>query len=58
MNFVDTIVERNLFTNKLGNRYECYFSSHGTDNVHLSVKGITRLAKHLKYLAHIVPKPL
>ena len=55
VNFVNTEVDRNLFTTKQGFRKSFYFvpdSSRIYDNVHLNRSGIVRLAKHLKYVAH------
>ena len=49
---VSTELNRNLFTLRNGYRKNNYFSNHGEDNVHLNSYGITRLAKHLKYLVH------
>ena len=41
-----------LFANKAGFRKSMFFSSHGSDNVHLNQKGIIRFAKYLKYIGH------
>ena len=52
INMVSTENHRNLFAHKDGNRKFIYFSDFGNDNVHLNNLGISRLAKHLKYVAH------
>ena len=41
-----------LFANKAGFRKSGFFSSRGSDNVHLNEKGMIRLAKYLKYIGH------
>ena len=41
-----------LFANKAGFRKSVFFSSRGSDNVHLNEKGIIRFAKYLKYIGH------
>ena len=41
-----------LFANKAGFRKSVFFSSRGSDNVHLNKKGIIRFAKYLKYIGH------
>ena len=41
-----------LFASKSGFRKSIYFSSQGSDNVHLNQNGIIRFAKYLKYIAH------
>ena len=45
--------QRNLFSTKGGFRKHAFFSSHGTDNVHLNHNGVIRLARYLKYKAHL-----
>ena len=50
-NFISTELDRKLFTWDSYRRND-YFSNSGTDNVHLNRKGVIRLSKHLKYLAH------
>ena len=50
-NFINTEIDRHLFSRFSYRRSE-YFSKFGTDNVHLNQKGIVRLCKHLKYIAH------
>ena len=45
--------ERCLFSFRNGHRKNEYFNTKGEDNVHLNHLGIVRLAKHLKYCAHI-----
>ena len=56
--FVQTISteeNRYLFANRYGFRKSSlYFSHKGEDNVHLNHAGVIRLAKHLKYHAHII----
>ena len=49
---IETESNRHLFTDRCTHRTEYYFNQKGTDNVHLSLEGIVRLAKHLKFLAH------
>ena len=49
LNFIDT---GNLFTDSYGKRRSQFFSKNGRDNVHLSVTGMSRFAKHLKFMAH------
>ena len=51
MIFVDTEAENFLFINDNGERKNEYFMK-GHDNVHLNMKGVARLAKHLKYISH------
>ena len=41
-----------LFASKSGFRKSIYFSSQGSDNVHLNQIGIIRFARYLKYIAH------
>ena len=54
VDMISTEVDRYLFTNKYGYRKSHqYFSCKGEDNVHLNYDGVTRLAKHLKYHAHL-----
>ena len=53
LSMVSTELDRNLFTFKSGYRKDIFFSSAGMDNVHLNDQGIIRLAKHLKFVAHI-----
>ena len=49
----DSLFNRSyLFANKAGFRKSVFFSSHGSDNVHLNQKGIIRFAKYLKYIGH------
>lgn len=52
VNFITTERERFLFTDRLGYRRSCFFSSHGEDNIHLNSRGMIKLAKHLKHHAH------
>jgi hypothetical protein len=49
--YIDTEVENRLFTDTENNRKEKFFSK-GYDNVHLNRIGVTRLGKHLKFIAH------
>lgn len=52
LTFVDTECQNHLFyDSKSGLRKSCYFGA-GYDNVHLNAKGIARLGRHLKYVAH------
>ena len=44
--------DRFLFANQHGYRKSLFFSSNGSDNVHLNQNGVVRLANHLKYTAH------
>ena len=54
IDMISTEVDRYLFTDKYGYRKSHkYFSRKGEDNVHLNFNGVTRLAKHLKYYAHL-----
>ena len=49
----DSMANRSyLFAYKSGFRKSIFFSSYGSDNVHLNQKGVTRLARYLKYIAH------
>ena len=50
---ISTEKDRNLFANRYGFRKSMYFSHKGPDNVHLNGAGVIRLAKHLKYHAHL-----
>ena len=52
MNFINTELDRSLFSTSDGFRKHRFFSVNGTDNVHLTIEGIVRLGKHLKYVAH------
>ena len=57
LNFIDTELDRYLFSTRNGYRNEYTFvtsSNRIPDNVHLNRFGIIRLAKLLKYLAHLV----
>ena len=49
---VDTVFTLRLFSTRAGDRLNQYFSNKGLDNVHLNRAGISRLAKHLKYVSH------
>ena len=49
---VSTELSHNLFTFRNGYWKNNHFSNQGEDNVHLNSYGITRLAKHLKYVVH------
>ena len=51
LNFIDTEYDVKLFSNNYGMRRSFYFRK-GYDDVHLNRAGISRLGKHLKYLAH------
>ena len=48
--FVDTESKVKLFSNN-GHRKSAFFRQ-GFDDVHLNKSGISRLGKHLKYIAH------
>ena len=50
--FINTESYFDLFSSKNGFRKNDFFRAVGIDNVHLSRMGVTRLGKHLKYLAH------
>ena len=49
--FGDTEAENFLFSDDNGQRKGQYFMG-GIDNVHLNEMGVTRLAKHLKFISH------
>ena len=51
-NFISTEFNRNLFSTREGYRKNRFFNIKGDDNVHLNSLGVSRLAKHLKFLAH------
>ena len=51
LNFVDTEYQNRLFSRVDGSRKDVFFKV-GYDNVHFNKRGISRLGKHLKYLAH------
>ena len=53
--FINTELDRNLFSTSHGFRKSYYFvpdTQKIQDNVHLNRFGISRLAKHLKYISH------
>ena len=50
--FISTEKDRYLFSNKSGFRKSFYFSTKGHDNVHMTMQGVIKLARHLKYHAH------
>ena len=52
MRYINTELNICLFSNVNGYRKGDFFKSVGTDNVHLNGKGVIRLGRHLKYLAH------
>ena len=52
LTYINTEFNFNLFSDVNGYRKNDFFKSVGSDNVHLSRRGVTRLGKHLKYLAH------
>ena len=54
LNFVDTESKNRLFSESSGNRKQQFFNDGYFDDVHLNVNGISRLSRHLKYLAHIL----
>ena len=49
--FVNTEATRSLFSTRHGYRKDEYFRS-GRDNVHFNVRGIVKLGRHLKHIAH------
>ena len=49
---ISTELDRSLFSSKSEHRKNQYFTSNGTDNVHLNTMGLVRLARHLKYFVH------
>ena len=51
--FINTELNRNLYSNKQGYRKNEYFHVNGSDNVHLNSSGVIRLGKLLKYLMHL-----
>ena len=53
LSYVDTESKNRLFSELDGSRKQHYFKSGYFDDVHLNTKGIARLGRHLKYLAHI-----
>ena len=53
LSYVDTEFKNRLFSELNGSRKEQFFKSGYFDDVHLNAKGIARLGRHLKYLAHI-----
>ena len=53
LSYVDTEFKNRLFSELNGSRKQQYFKSGYFDDVHLNAKGIARLGRHLKYLAHI-----
>ena len=57
LNYIDTETEIKLFTTAEARRVPAYFALNDRrndfDNVHLSRSGVSRLARHLKYLSHI-----
>ena len=53
VSMIDTERDRYLFVDQFGFRKSKFFSNRGEDNVHHNHHGIIRLAKHLKYHAHL-----
>jgi alkylated DNA repair dioxygenase AlkB len=53
LRWIGTESSRHLFTDRGALRTEHFFNQKGSDNVHLSFEGVARLARHLKFLAHI-----
>ena len=53
LNYVDTECNNRLFSSSNGSRKQQFFKGGYFDDVHLNAKGIARLGRHLKYLAHI-----
>ena len=52
LNYIDLEHTNRLFTSRVTGLRKQVFFKKGIDNVHLNIKGIARLAKHLKYLSH------
>jgi hypothetical protein len=52
LKMIQTETSRHLFSDQQGHRKKLYFSAYGEDNVHLTEAGLSRLANHLKYVAH------
>ena len=52
LKYVDTEYKNRLFSELNGARKQQYFKGGYFDDVHLNAKGIARLGRHLKYLAH------
>ena len=50
--YIDLERTNRLFTSRVTGLRKQVFFKKGIDNVHLNIKGIARLAKHLKYLSH------
>ena len=50
--FINTELDRCMFSTKMGLRKFQFFHVNGSDNVHLNGAGIIKLGKHLKYLMH------
>ena len=53
LTMISTEKDRYLFVDKYGFRKSCYFSVKGDDNIHLNTDGVIKLARHLKYHAHL-----
>jgi lysophospholipase L1-like esterase len=53
LTMISTEKDRYLFVDKYGFRKSRYFSMKGDDNIHLNTDGVIKLAKHLKYHAHL-----
>ncbi len=56
VNFISTEMNRHLFCGRHGYRNSNLFNFRGSDNVHLNTLGVSKLAKFLKYIAHIESK--
>ena len=52
LTLISTEHHRSLFSYDNGNRKNQYFTQNGTDNVHLNMGGLVRLAKYLKHFVH------
>ena len=50
--FIDTVLDRYLFSNRQGYRRCEFFHVSGSDNVHLNSAGVVKLGKLLKFLMH------
>ena len=52
MEYINTEAGRSLFSTNTGYRKGQFFSTKYEDDVHLNDLGVSRLGKHLKYIAH------
>ena len=51
--YINTEYKIKLFSSDSGFRKGLFFKQIGSDNVHLNYKGVVRLGRHLKFLAHL-----